>query len=62
MSDGIQLYPFSDGSIKPCEGWTAPRGNGLNEVLEKAFGGLAGEGFEYEKTDGTIKTVRTKAS
>ena len=40
MVDGVQLYPYADGALRPVEGWVAPRGRAIEELLQKAFVGI----------------------
>ena len=58
MSDGIQLYPFRDGSIKPCNGWSAPSRSIQADILGEAFAGYQNERHTDEGAQGAIKKVR----
>lgn len=58
MTDGIQLFPFLDGSIKPCEDFRAVRGSALTDILDEAFAGYRDERHLEEGSQGGIKRVR----
>ena len=60
MVDGVQLYPYADGALRPVEGWVAPRGRAIEELLQKAFVGYSNCDFEQLVDKGGLKRVLLK--
>lgn len=61
MSDETQLYPFQNGTIKPCDGWGAPSRSVQAEIMNEAFAGYRDERHSDEGSQGAIKKVRLYA-
>lgn len=55
---GTQLYAYADGTVRECEGWSAPSVKRQNEILEMAFSSIGRFEFEWLEKAGSLRSVR----